>query len=531
MGLGRGMDAMNLFGRDVNTFVYIFKTFFPQLHQMMSKHPRVVQLLPIFLAAYMGASVFTNTIESWRASLKSFLLKCMTSSVTLRDGDRLHDALFLYFCSTTLCFPKSHFDAISLDFIKNKSDKKSLQNELTLSGKIKNVIFIPSQLEQIFFYKRTLFYYTNDGQGQCVLRCLGWSARPIRDMLEELLQSYNVEKSKTVIAVSHPFEDTTSWAWSIEVPARSLKSVSMDGQDKLSLIADVESFLKGRQWYKDRGMPWRRGYLFYGPPGTGKSTTVMALASHFTLPVFSLQFHPTLTDMGLLGMLRRVDDQNGIILLEDIDSSGIEDRRGDCTQNEFASAIPSKPPSQVVFKNTRVTLSGLLNALDGPSSPEGAIYIMTTNHANRLDPALIRPGRIDYRLKFDLASQEQARSMFLHVYGPASADIAPETLEELASTFASQIPDKKISPATLQDFFLRYRNVPLQAVDAVSKWVKGQGKMIQVDNVDKCGDGKKLLAGTERPEGNHCTTHETEQQTETFGEGASGGSLEHGDQD
>lgn len=532
MSPGHRMGAMNLFGSDVNTFVYIFKTFFPRLHNMMSKHPRVVQFLPIFLAAYMGASAFTTTIESWKALVKSLFLNWTTCSVSFSFQDRLHDAFFHYYHSTTLYVPKSDFHAQSLDFIKHTAVEKCFKNEVTLPGKIKNVTFVPTLLDQIFFYKRRMFHYTDNQADTGVLRCLGWSAKPIQDMLEELLQSYDVEKSKTITKVSYPFEGTPSWARSTEAPARSLESVSMDGQDKIFLVADVESFLKGQQWYKDRQIPWRRGYLFHGPPGTGKSSAVMALASHFSLPVFSLQFHPDLTDTGLLQLLRRVDDHKTIILLEDVDSSGMEDRKDGYMQNDEAFSMPSKSPSQVVFKNTKVTLSGLLNALDGLSAPQGAIYIMTTNYAERLDPALTRPGRIDYRLKFDLASQEQARGMFLYLYGRISAGISPEKLEELASTFASRIPHKKVSPAMLQDFLLRYRDVPLDAIDSVSKWVECQSKITQVDRGDKSGDAKKPSAETERSEGTRSTPEETwQQQIESFGDRDSDGGLEQGDQD
>jgi chaperone BCS1 len=460
----RGMDAKYVLGRGFSTVLYISKLFFPQLHRILSNHPRVTQLLPILLAVYLGTSVFRDTITSWKTSLQSLFLKWMTSSVTVLYNDRLYDAFFRHYCSTNLHFPKYDFVAKSVDFIKYRSDRAELQNQLTLPGQIKNVIFIPSKLHQVFFYKRTLFYCKNMENNDFEIRCLGWSAKPIQDMLEELLQLYFVEKRKDLTQVYYPLENGNEWEWSIEIPARSLRSVSMEGKDQTSLLTDIESFLKGKQWYKDRQIPWRRGYLFHGPPGTGKSSAVIAVATHFAFPVYVLQFNRNLTDNGLQQLLRRVSDQNSIVLLEDLDSSGFEVRDDD--QSEVVRRIGTSHA-----KNHFVTLSGLLNALDGLSAPEGAIYIMTTNHVQRLDPALTRPGRVDYRLKFDLTSQDQARSMFLHLYG--ADQVSPGRLEELASTFASRLPDKKVSPATLQDFLLRHRAAPSDAVDAVSEWVKG----------------------------------------------------------
>jgi len=92
LGLEHQTKAMDLLGRDFSTLVYIFQTFFPQLHHMVSEHPRLIKLLPIFLAAYMGTSAFTTTLGSWKTTVKSALLKFFCSSVTLEHEDRLYDA-------------------------------------------------------------------------------------------------------------------------------------------------------------------------------------------------------------------------------------------------------------------------------------------------------------------------------------------------------------------------------------------------------------------------------------------------------
>jgi ATP-dependent 26S proteasome regulatory subunit len=68
------------------------------------------------------------------------------------------------------------------------------------------------------------------------------------------------------------------------------------------------------------------------------------------------------------------------------------------------------------IKTSRLTFAGLLNAIDGIAAQTGRLLFMTTNHKDRLDSALIRPGRIDYQLKFSMASRDQARRLFLNFY-------------------------------------------------------------------------------------------------------------------
>jgi len=107
-----------------------------------------------------------------------------------------------------------------------------------------------------------------------------------------------------------------------------------------------------------------------------------------------------------------------------------------------------------------VTFSGLLNALDGVRSQEGRILFMTTNHREKLDPALMRPGRADFHARLNNASHDQMKRLFLN-FNPGE--------EELAEKFARALPPLKISMAKLQGHFLKYRDEPLAQVDAVKE--------------------------------------------------------------
>jgi chaperone BCS1 len=100
----------------------------------------------------------------------------------------------------------------------------------------------------------------------------------------------------------------------------------------------------------------------------------------------------------------------------------------------------------------RVTLSGLLNALDGVASSEGRIVFMTTNYIDRLDPALIRPGRVDMKEFFGHCSRHQLVQMFRRFYG------GPD-VEKFAETFAENVlkSNKSVSPAQVQGYFMVHK--------------------------------------------------------------------------
>ena len=181
-----------------------------------------------------------------------------------------------------------------------------------------------------------------------------------------------------------------------------------------SLIDDVRDFLGRRNWYVERGIPYRRGYLLYGPPGTGKSSAVLAIASALKMDIAILSLANSSLDDDDLCQLLSNCPVNSIVLIEDIDCVFVERK---ATED----------------KANKLTFSGLLNAIDGVAAGEGRILFATTNHIERLDPALIRPGRIDRKELIGYADREQLRRLFVRFFGdndPSMADYFADSLAE-----------------------------------------------------------------------------------------------------
>lgn len=262
----------------------------------------------------------------------------------------------------------------------------------------------------------------------------------LQDMLMEAQQrAMKVQEGKTVIYTSYgpewrPFGQPRR--------KRTLDSVILAEGLKENLVKDVQDFLSSGKWYFDRGIPYRRGYLLYGPPGSGKSSVIQALCGELDYNICILNLsEATLTDDRLNHLMNHVPERS-ILLLEDIDAAFNERKQTGEDQGYLSG----------------VTFSGLLNALDGVASADERMIFMTTNHPERLDPALIRPGRVDYKELIDNASVYQVKEMFLRFY---------EGETEKCDEFLKAVVDlgTSISTAQLQGLFVYNKHNPQGAID------------------------------------------------------------------
>lgn len=238
---------------------------------------------------------------------------------------------------------------------------------------------------------------------------------------------------------------------------RPLDSVILDDGVKESIVHDVKDFLARQQWYVDRGIPYRRGYLLYGPPGSGKSSFIQALAGDLDFGVAMINLSEMgMTDDKLAYLLTKLP-KRCILLLEDADAAFVNRRQRDTDGYSGAS----------------VTFSGLLNALDGVAAGEERIAFLTTNHIDRLDPALIRPGRVDMMLRIGEASKSQAAQMWDRFYGEVDTDgIGREKfLQRLGELglFGTQpsgdLSNRHTSTAAIQGLFLFNKSSMQGAID------------------------------------------------------------------
>lgn len=149
-------------------------------------------------------------------------------------------------------------------------------------------------------------------------------------------------------------------------------------EQKAQLLADLEEFIGQKDLYAQKGIQYKRSYLFYGPGGTGKTSLGLAIAKYLNYDLFVINLASIKSDQDLQSMSPRIGKRS-VVLLEDID----------CVLRHRE------------VKSKKVNFSTILNFLDGLYAPSDCIFVLTTNKPDELDEALTRKGRVDLALHID----------------------------------------------------------------------------------------------------------------------------------
>ncbi|KAG7152795.1 mitochondrial chaperone BCS1-B like protein [Verticillium longisporum] len=245
-----------------------------------------------------------------------------------------------------------------------------------------------------------------------------------------------------------------SWHERKPRPVQSLDSLFIDDKDEL--VADCLRFFEPSSQARRTGrgkLPYM-GMLLYGRPGTGKSSFALAVAQHLGVPIYRPGSLSTYDDQTFRSLMSAIQ-QKCVILLEDIDTADVTRSRNEANTSGA--------------KVDKACLGTILEELDSLNVEGGAMVMMTTNHMEKLDPALIRAGRVHRRVEFQLASRETAAALFRNEF---KDEMAEHDLDQAAKKFAAQIPDRRFSPAQI-DEFLHGKEKDLEgALEGVSGWVK-----------------------------------------------------------
>ena len=178
------------------------------------------------------------------------------------------------------------------------------------------------------------------------------------------------------------------WDYLFQNPRREVDTVFIGGKNEI--LADLDEFFESERDYLYFGHPYKRNYLFHGPPGNGKTSFINAIAGKYNLNVFLISFSVNITDEVFKKLISGLN-KNSLLVMEDIDVL-------------FQSGGGGGSGGGVGGKN--ITMSTILNTLDGLARKNRIICIMSTNHFDVLTDVFKRPGRLDMLVEFKNADKK-----------------------------------------------------------------------------------------------------------------------------
>lgn len=207
---------------------------------------------------------------------------------------------------------------------------------------------------------------------------------------------------------------------------QTIDNIFMDTESKNSIINRIDKFINSKERYINFGRSYKLNFLLTGVPGSGKTSLIKAICHKYKRKLYTLNFTKSLTDENLLELITEIKDDS-VLVLEDIDAYFIERRSQDIN----------------------VSFSCLINILDGTlANSNGIITFITANNPENLDPAMIRPGRIDYIVKFDYPKKTDIENAFNSMTDEPTIDKFNE--------FYKNIKNIRVSMSAIIDYLFRY---------------------------------------------------------------------------
>ncbi|CAH8382949.1 unnamed protein product [Eruca vesicaria subsp. sativa] len=268
----------------------------------------------------------------------------------------------------------------------------------------------------------------------------------------------------------------------------TFETLAMDPIKKQQIMDDLKDFAEGQMFYQKTGRAWKRGYLLYGPPGTGKSSMIAAMANHLGYDIYDLELTEVHSNSELRKLLMKTSSKS-IIVIEDIDCSiNLTNRKknsSSCsngtTQRSYydMETRPGSGSGEESGNGNTITLSGLLNFTDGLWSCCGSerIFVFTTNHIEKLDPALLRSGRMDMHIHMSYCDFPSLKILLKNYLGYEEEDVDDDVLKEMERV----VEKAEMTPADVSEALIKNRRDKEKAVRELLEDLKSRGEGIVKD--------------------------------------------------
>ncbi|CAE6427779.1 unnamed protein product [Rhizoctonia solani] len=472
-----------------------------------------------------------ETLRRFASSFWGWVMGSFFVTVHLDNDDVAYDWMMIWLSLQPAWRKAREVQISSKDYGLNRNATIVVPGETGTTGETRSVAYLPTYgSTHTMFFRRHWMRVTRTRQdlGEGCTRetlevsILARNREIVNELLREAKEAYTSEDQNRVSI--YTCDQYNCWHRSASRAKRPMQSIVLDPMIKDRILEDAKDFMTSENWYSERGIPFRRGYLLHGAPGSGKTSLIHALAGELKLDVYVISLSRRGFDDARLHEMISDLPPRAIALIEDIDAS-------------FTTAVGVRGSSAGAATSSGgddgggVTLAGLLAAIDGVAAQEGRLLFATTNHIEVLDPALTRPGRMDVHVEFRLASKWQAKQLFKSFFPPvapsdcshvgevdldekvaqsvtgcsgstlveseaprsrtpstASAPCRPAfksadgpvrsapklsaaTVEYLAQQFANAIPEEEVSMAALQGHLMCHKRQPKEAVDSAPVWI------------------------------------------------------------
>lgn len=407
-------------------------------------------------------------------------------------------------------------------YLKSNSKVKKNENHMIVSmikpiepsKKDKNYSIlksVPEEKETEFVYDNCTFNYSKTSFDDVIYAPSGemkkknyklsiWSYHCTDEIFDNLsthvINAYS--KSKVEEIWIQKIYNHSNGIWKdtvLERNKRKIASVVMKNNKNKQISDLLNHFIQTEEWHLERGIPYKKSFLFYGPPGTGKTSMIKAMSFELQRHIHYLNLSSITNDNELTNLMSNINYKETILVIEDIDAQGSFVNKRNSTNNNSKNTSDETndftnigqvnnimDPTGIVAlsyliqntnkqnnedeqdkknKGTKITLSCILNQIDGIRNNHGMILVMTTNYPDLLDEALIRDGRVDERVFFDYCDHEQIYSMFKNFYNSEN----PLSLDVIKSKI--NLSKYNIAPCNVENSMRRHYSNQMAALDDI----------------------------------------------------------------
>lgn len=358
------------------------------------------------MVATGGLSLILGYAQKIPSALFRFFKRYTTTTIKINEWEKVYYETLEFLTSK---YEKKNFRTFRLtsqSFGKNKAKNKNKPTftlgvgvHLIFYKKTPTLIYLESHSSEMTAYERENLYITMFTRKK----------QKVLDFIDEIAK-YNEEAGTFEVYVS----EGRIWKFCKRLRNRDFKTILIKDKNFEIIKKALDNFVSKEEWYLENGLPYQLGIMLHGAPGSGKSSIIHAIASYLNYPLYYLSPENIADISNLMYEL----PEKCLLVMEDIDSNEmLHDRVDDKEDNTFDNGNNNNKKTQPV------SLSTVLNSLDGLISNHGRILLATTNHIEKLDAAVTREGRFDIKIELNYADTEIFKQFINNFYPERLKDV------------------------------------------------------------------------------------------------------------